>query len=87
MIEKRRREKAEAAYKRMCKEELSCLESGKVGRKRRGRKKNKEIMFPYPKRGQHRMVDGMTVRAMWVGDSDDECRKKIRRGEHVRLWH
>lgn len=49
------------SYKIMCKTQLCCKESEKVGKTRRGRKKHKDIMFPYPKRGKHNVVDGRTV--------------------------
>jgi hypothetical protein len=57
------------SYKQMCLTQLCCKETSKVGRTRRGRKKGDLVHgtyrihreFPYSKRGQHNVIDGVTV--------------------------
>jgi hypothetical protein len=48
------RRRLEEAYERMCKTELCCKESGKIGRTRRGRRKGlSKLRFHWPKGGKH----------------------------------
>lgn len=59
-------------------QDMACTEAEHVGKKRRGRKKNKVLQFPYPKRGKHRVVDGITVPAAWAHLKDSECFLRLR---------
>lgn len=56
-------------YKRMCTTELCCKESSKVGKTRRGRKKNRsKFRFHWPKKFKHFPLSGSTF--LLVDDSN-----------------